>query len=78
MLFEFKFNVQINTRQHFFSYYVMGLALNCFQNTLLLLQMYTKFSTCFVVNWCRTLLQTNEYEFQFHSHDNVEHTCANM
>jgi hypothetical protein len=79
MLFELKFNVLIKSLGNiFFHYYVMGLALSCSQRTLLLLQMHTKFLACFVVNWCHILLWTNEYKFQFRSHDNVKHTYANM
>jgi hypothetical protein len=40
--------------------------------------MYTKFSTSSTFNCFCTLLWTNEYEFQFHPQDDVEHTCAEM
>jgi hypothetical protein len=56
----------------------MGLVPSDSQKNLLLVYMYTKSFTQFSVNQFHTLLWTNEYEFQFHLHDDVEHTCAKM
>ncbi len=49
-----------------------------FCKTLLLMYMYTESFTRCDVNQFRTLLWTNEYELQFHSHDDAKHTCAKM
>jgi hypothetical protein len=56
----------------------MGLALDCFHKSLLLMYMYTRSSAQFNVNQFHTLLWTNEYEFQFCLHDDAEHTCTKM
>ncbi len=56
----------------------MGLALGRFHKSLLLMYMYTKSFAQFDVNWFHTLLWTNEYELQFHLHDDAEHICAKM
>jgi len=40
--------------------------------------MYTKSFAQFDVNWFHTLVWTNEYELQFHMHDDAKHICAKM
>jgi hypothetical protein len=56
----------------------MGLVPGHSHKSLLLMYMYIKSSTQVDVNQFRILMWTNEYEFQFHSHDDVKHICAKM
>jgi hypothetical protein len=62
----------------FFSYHALELALGRFHKSLLLVHMYTKSFVQFNINWFFTLLWIDEYEFQFRSHDHLEHTCTKM
>jgi hypothetical protein len=62
----------------FFSYHAMGLVLGCSHKSLLLVYMYTRSSIRFNVNRFGTLLWINEYELQFRSHGDVEHTCTKI
>jgi hypothetical protein len=56
----------------------VGLALGHSHKSLLLVYMYTKFYAQFDVNRFHILLWTNEYELQFHLHNDMKHTCAKM
>jgi len=62
----------------FFSYHVVGLVPSHSHKSLILMYMYTKFFGQFDVNRLCTLLWTNEYELQFHLHDDAKHTCTKM
>jgi hypothetical protein len=56
----------------------MGLAPSHSHKNLILMYMYTKFFAQFDVNQLCTLLWKNEYELQFHLHDDAEHICTKM
>jgi len=60
--------------------HVMGLAPNHFPQDLVInVYVHQVFHpTWRDVNQFRTSLWTNEYELQFHSHNDVEHICAKM
>jgi hypothetical protein len=78
LLLALSSTLNIEFLNNIFSCHVVGLAPSCFHKNLLLTYMYTKFFGQFNVNWFHILLWTNEYEFQFCSHDNLEHTCTKM
>jgi len=72
-LFKLLLTSNIESQATYVSLYqVMGLIPNCSYRSLLLMKMYMKFSICFNVNQFCTLLWTNEYEFQFCSHNDIE------
>ncbi len=62
----------------FFLYHALGLVPSSFRKNLLLMYMCIKSYAQSNIKWFRTLLWTNEYELQFHSHDDVEYTYQNV
>jgi hypothetical protein len=59
-------------------YHALGLVPSSFRKNLLLMYMCIKSYAQSNIKWFRTLLWTNEYELQFHSHDDVEYTYQNV
>jgi hypothetical protein len=78
ILFALSSTLDIESLNIFFSYHVVGLVPSHSNKSLILMYMYTNFFAQFDVNLLCTLLWRNEYELQFHLHDDVENTCTKM